>query len=109
MKKLVCALIVGGSLVATGCGQKGALYLPDKNASVVTRPGDTNAATPAQPAPSTTTPPPPAPNNMPSPQQPPQGAAPQPSPNSPGTTTPPNRPKDKEKNDDSDSAPKNPK
>jgi predicted small lipoprotein YifL len=41
------ALIVCGSVLVAGCGQKGALYLPDKNASVVTRP----AGSPAQPAP----------------------------------------------------------
>jgi predicted small lipoprotein YifL len=40
-------------VVATGCGQKGPLFLPDKNASVVTRPAGSAtpppATTPAQP------------------------------------------------------------
>ena len=45
---LACAL-----LLFVGCGQKGALYLPDKNATVVTSAPATSAA-PAAPA---TTPP----------------------------------------------------
>jgi predicted small lipoprotein YifL len=45
-------LIVCGSVAVAGCGQKGALYLPDKNASVVTRPAASNTPAPAaQPAP----------------------------------------------------------
>jgi predicted small lipoprotein YifL len=46
MKKLNWVVLVGTSVVAVGCGQKGPLYLPDKNASVVTRPGNTTATTP---------------------------------------------------------------
>jgi predicted small lipoprotein YifL len=44
---------VCGGVVVAGCGQKGALYLPDKNAAVVTRPAGTesNNPAPAQPAP----------------------------------------------------------
>ena len=54
MKKLNWVVLVCASLVAAGCGQKGPLFLPDKNASVVTRPGNATpatppAATPAQP------------------------------------------------------------
>ena len=44
-------LMICGSVIAAGCGQKGPLYLPDKNASVVTRPAGTNNPPPAQPAP----------------------------------------------------------
>jgi predicted small lipoprotein YifL len=56
MKTLTWVLVVCGSVVAAGCGQKGALYLPDKNASVVTRPAGSNNPAPAQPAPATSTP-----------------------------------------------------
>jgi predicted small lipoprotein YifL len=55
MKKLHCVVLVCASAVAAGCGQKGPLFLPDKNASVVTRPAGNTApatppaATPAQP------------------------------------------------------------
>jgi predicted small lipoprotein YifL len=50
MKTLNWVVLVGASLVAAGCGQKGPLFLPDKNASVVTRPAPAPAATtPAQP------------------------------------------------------------
>jgi predicted small lipoprotein YifL len=76
MKAATCLLIVCGSLVAAGCGQKGPLYLPDKNASVVTRPGGANAASPpAQTTPDNTTPSTPAPGEA-APQQTPQGATP---------------------------------
>jgi len=47
MKKVICALVVCGSVVIAGCGQKGPLYLPDKNASVVTRPAGAGANNPA--------------------------------------------------------------
>jgi len=46
MKKLNWVVLVSASVVAAGCGQKGPLFLPDKNASVVTRPGNTTPATP---------------------------------------------------------------
>ena len=51
MKTVIRALIVCGSVVIAGCGQKGPLYLPDKNASVVTRPAgaEANNPAPAQP------------------------------------------------------------
>ena len=47
MKTLICALVACGSGVIAGCGQKGPLYLPDKNASVVTRPAGAGANNPA--------------------------------------------------------------
>jgi predicted small lipoprotein YifL len=49
------AVIVAASLAAllAGCGQKGALYLPDKNGAVVTAPAE---SAPAQTAPPETTP-----------------------------------------------------
>jgi predicted small lipoprotein YifL len=50
MKTALLVLMVCGGLVVAGCGQKGALYLPDKNASVVTRPaGSESNNSPAQP------------------------------------------------------------
>jgi len=53
MKTAIRVLIVCGGLVVASCGQKGALYLPDKNASVVTRPAgaQSNNPPPAQPTP----------------------------------------------------------
>jgi predicted small lipoprotein YifL len=72
---------VGVLAVTAACGQKGALYLPPKSGTVVTRP-----------APSTTQ----------SPQTSDQGQASQPSPGqtvAPNTTPP--QPKDKNKQDDS--------
>jgi predicted small lipoprotein YifL len=38
--------------VISGCGQKGPLYLPDKNAKVVTTPAASPPSAPAQSAPS---------------------------------------------------------
>lgn len=49
MKTVAWTLVICASVVIAGCGQKGPLYLPDKNASVVTRPGAGAGA--AQPAP----------------------------------------------------------
>jgi predicted small lipoprotein YifL len=46
MKTLNWIVLVCASVVMAGCGQKGPLFLPDKNASVVTRPAP---AAPAQP------------------------------------------------------------
>ena len=51
MRTGIWVLMICGSVIATGCGQKGPLYLPDKNATVVTRPAGTNNPPPAQPAP----------------------------------------------------------
>jgi predicted small lipoprotein YifL len=39
--------LCGCLALLTACGQKGALYLPDKNASVVTRPAAQPAPAPA--------------------------------------------------------------
>lgn len=47
MKTAILLLMVCGGVVVAGCGQKGALYLPDKNAAVVTRPAQP-APTPSQ-------------------------------------------------------------
>jgi predicted small lipoprotein YifL len=75
MKPLLM-LICAGGLVA-GCGQKGPLYLPDKNASVVTRPAPS-----AAPAPPT-------------------------SPAAPDTGTPPTKPQDKNDDSQSSTPPRN--
>lgn len=56
MNKLHWVVLVGASVVVAGCGQKGALFLPDKNASVVTRPANTTATTPPATTPSAPTP-----------------------------------------------------
>jgi predicted small lipoprotein YifL len=52
MKTVIWTLVVCASVVIAGCGQKGALYLPDKNAAVVTRPAGAESNNPAlaQPA-----------------------------------------------------------
>jgi predicted small lipoprotein YifL len=71
MKQASWISIVAGCVLVTGCGQKGPLYLPDKNASVVTRPGNSGATTTApaaQPAPNSGTAAPAAPT----PAKPPQ-------------------------------------
>jgi predicted small lipoprotein YifL len=47
MKQIAWVFIACAAGLAAGCGQKGALFLPDKNASVVTRPGGGGAAAPA--------------------------------------------------------------
>ena len=51
MKTATLVLMACAAAVVAGCGQKGALYLPDKNASVVTRPAgaESNNPAPAQP------------------------------------------------------------
>ena len=40
------AVLTIGALLLVACGQKGALYLPDRNAQVVTRPAQPAAASP---------------------------------------------------------------
>ena len=50
MKRASWLLAGGAALLLAGCGQKGALYLPDKSAQVVT------AAAPPEPAQSTPAP-----------------------------------------------------
>jgi predicted small lipoprotein YifL len=60
MKLLGWIFIACASVALAGCGLKGPLFLPDQNASVVTRPGGSNTTTapPAQtaPVPGATTP-----------------------------------------------------
>ena len=93
MKQASWILIVCASVPLAGCGMKGPLYLPDKNASVVTRPGSGNTTTttpPAQTTPGSTTAP----------------AAPAPGDAAP--STPPKPPQDKS-NDDSQSTGSTPK
>jgi predicted small lipoprotein YifL len=51
MKAIILVLMVCCGGVVCGCGQKGGLYLPDKNASVVTRPAGSSNPAPAQPTP----------------------------------------------------------
>jgi predicted small lipoprotein YifL len=47
----VLGLAAGVLVGLTGCGQRGALYMPDRNARVVTRPaGAARAATASAPA-----------------------------------------------------------
>jgi predicted small lipoprotein YifL len=46
---LICA-VVAPLAVTAACGQKGALYLPPKHGTVVTRPAGSEANTPSNPA-----------------------------------------------------------
>jgi predicted small lipoprotein YifL len=98
MKRLTWILIACAGVIAAGCGQKGPLVLPDKNAKVITRPGGSGTTAPA-------TPPEQTPPGQTAPAQSPQDSAPQPPPESTsqgpnGTTKPPS-----DKNDDSQSKP----
>jgi predicted small lipoprotein YifL len=57
MKTAILVVMVCSAVAVASCGQKGALYLPDKNASVVTRPAgaeSNNPPAPVQPAPTPT-------------------------------------------------------
>ena len=54
MKRASWLLAGGAALLLAGCGQKGALYLPDKSAQVVTT--ATAPPEPAQSAPAPSTP-----------------------------------------------------
>jgi predicted small lipoprotein YifL len=88
MKQLGWIFIVGAGVALAGCGMKGPLFLPDKNASVVTRPGTSGTTTPpAQTAPA---------------------AAPAPGDTTPSTPSTPKPPQDKDK-DDSQSTSSTPK
>ena len=78
MKALIYALVICGSVIAAGCGQKGGLYLPDQNAAVITRPAGSSTAAP----------------------QTPQNEAPQPPPPTTTQGTPPESQQDKDKNKD---------
>jgi len=51
MRRVPWFLAGAVALLLAGCGQKGALYLPDKNAQVVTTAAPATSATPATPAP----------------------------------------------------------
>lgn len=98
MKQLTWIVIACAGITAAGCGQKGPLVLPDKNAKVVTRPGGARATESATP-PEQTSP------GQTAPAQAPQEAAPLPPPGptsqgSTGTTKP-----QSEKSDDSQSKP----
>jgi predicted small lipoprotein YifL len=53
---LVVAFVAALALAATGCGQKGALYLPDRGGEVVTRPMQTPAQVPTTEGPTTEAP-----------------------------------------------------
>ena len=82
MKQLGWIFIVGAGVALGGCGMKGPLFLPDKNASVVTRPGTSGTTTPpAQTAPA----PAPAPSDA--------------APSAPTTPSTPKQPQDKDKDD----------
>jgi predicted small lipoprotein YifL len=84
MKQLGCIFIVCATVALGGCGMKGPLFLPDKNASVVTRPGTSNTTTaPGQTAPATA--PAPAPGDA--------------APSAPSTPPTPKQPQDKSKDD----------
>jgi len=67
MRRAICLAALGAAWLAAGCGQKGPLYLPDKNTRAVTTPSAQPApaappsASAPQPAPPSTTPTPPAP------------------------------------------------
>ena len=83
MKQSGWIFVVCATVALDGCGMKGPLFLPDKNASVVTRPGTSNTTTPPEQA---------APAAAPAP-----GDA---APSTPLTTpTPPKQPQDKSKDD----------
>ena len=51
MRRVPWFLAGAVALLLAGCGQKGALYLPDKNAAVVTRPAGANNPASTAPAP----------------------------------------------------------
>jgi predicted small lipoprotein YifL len=109
MKGLVLLGAVIMQLMTAACGQKGPLYLPPRNGTVVTRPAGSNATTPNTP--STT-------DQQPSstPQTPPQSSTPgtttphtPPQSSTPGTTAPQTTgpgPTGKKSNDDSSQPPK---
>ena len=50
MKRASRLLAGGAALLLAGCGQKGALYLPDKNTQVVTTPAAQSTPAPSTPA-----------------------------------------------------------
>lgn len=54
MRRAVCLSALAAALLAAGCGQKGPLYLPDRNAPVVTAPATQPQPSPGESAPKTT-------------------------------------------------------
>jgi predicted small lipoprotein YifL len=72
MKQLGWIFIVGAGVALAGCGMKGPLFLPDKNASVVTRPGTSGTTTPTTTPPAQTAPAPAPGDTTPSTPKPPQ-------------------------------------
>jgi predicted small lipoprotein YifL len=97
MKKTTHTLMLCASVIAAGCGQKGPLYLPDKNAAVITRPAGSGTNSPGQQSPDTTPPALPAAGQGAS-DQTPQNRAPEPPPppTSEGTAPKPQQDKDKD-------------
>ena len=70
MKEASRLLALGAALLAAGCGQKGALYLPDKNTQVITIPAAPPTRTQSaasQPAPEPQSVPAPTPSATPAP------------------------------------------
>ena len=51
MRRALCLSALGAALLAAGCGQKGPLYLPDRNAPVVTAPATQPQPSPGESAP----------------------------------------------------------
>lgn len=51
MRRAISLSALGAALLVAGCGQKGPLYLPDKNTRVVTTPATQPQPAPAQSAP----------------------------------------------------------
>jgi predicted small lipoprotein YifL len=72
MKQLGWIFIVGAGVGLAGCGMKGPLFLPDKNASVVTRPGTSGTTAPTTTPPAQTAPAPAPGDTTPSTPKPPQ-------------------------------------
>ena len=64
--RIAALLTAAGAALLAGCGQKGALYLPEKNAAQVTAPAAAAAPAPAVPA-GTATPAAPSPQSAPPP------------------------------------------
>ncbi len=56
MRRAVWLAALGAAWLAAGCGQKGPLYLPDKNARAVTTPSAQPQPAPAESAPAESAP-----------------------------------------------------
>jgi predicted small lipoprotein YifL len=57
MRRALDSLALGAALLAAGCGQKGPLYLPDKNAPVATTQAPQPQPAPAESVPAPASPP----------------------------------------------------